>query len=112
MIVKRSDRAIRVRALYPTEARYFRAVGLYWGDEIAVDADLAPADQAETLIHECIHAIWHDRKMGKRVTEESAASHLGAGLAQLIRENPKLMTALSNALHDGKPIIRVNKKSA
>lgn len=73
--------------------------------EIALNPHLPPPEQAEVLIHEVIHAVWAQRRMSPRVTEESAAGHLGDGLATVLQLNPWLMAALAGALYHGVPIV-------
>lgn len=100
------DRKVRVRTMYPSEEGE-NAVGLYWDHlrEIALDATLPAQEQAAILIHEVIHAVWSARKMGKRVTEESACTHLGVALAEVFRDNPHLVSAITSALWNNTVIV-------
>lgn len=100
------DRKITVRPLEPGERPKWW--GYYWSltSEIALDATGTPAQQADTLLHECIHALWDHRKMGKRVSEETVAAHIGEGLAMLFGSNPHILHAIAGALNHGVPIFQ------
>jgi hypothetical protein len=55
---------------------------------------------AETAIHEILHCLWavmHLPNSGRDI-EERAVGGLGTGLAQVIRDNPKLIDWLQRAL--------------
>lgn len=73
---------------------------------ISIDPEVSPFEQADTLLHECIHALWDALEMGKRVTEENTATRLGTGLAELFRDNPALLPILAAAVHFNQPIVK------
>lgn len=62
-----------------------------------------PEVQAEKSIHEVIHAVWDAYGMAPTVNEETAATILAKGLAQVLRDNPAFVGAVMAAL-DGAPI--------
>lgn len=113
MIIHTLTRELRVRSMYPGEGERpghpaGDACGYYFLDypcEIAIDATMAPAEQATILIHEIIHSIYHERKMPTRAAEETVCHHLGIALAEIIRDNPDLLAAIGLALTDGVPIV-------
>ena len=68
-----------------------------------------PADhQAETLIHEAIHAAWYAYGLPPKATEEQVAQHIGAALAQIIRDNPTFIGKIVGA-HQGDPVVKGDK---
>lgn len=72
---------------------------------IALDPLASPALQAEYLIHETIHAIWHYEKLPRRMSEETVCTKLGMALAKVLALNPHVVHALVGALHHDKPIV-------
>ena len=52
-----------------------------------------PDAQADTLIHECLHAIWSQVRRNKEDEEEIIAA-LAPRILSLIRDNPKLVRFL------------------
>lgn len=67
----------------------------------------APAKQAETLIHEILHAIYDAYGLGgPDHDEETVCSILGRGLAQVIKDNAALGGVLRAGLVDGSRIVR------
>lgn len=73
---------------------------------IMLDPSLSPCQQAETLIHEVLHALWDHMMIPPKPTEEDVVSRLGVGLATVLLDNPKLAADLMGALVAGKPIIQ------
>ena len=60
---------------------------------------LAPAAQAEVLIHELMHAYWDAFNLPGRVDEEGACKFFGVAMSTLIRDNPTLSGMLGLAIH-------------
>jgi len=60
--------------------------------------------QADTLIHELFHAIWDTRGCPKEMQEEECVGRLASGWATIMRDNPELTIALTQALTHGIPI--------
>lgn len=56
-----------------------------------------PQTEAETVIHETLHAIFWERGL-KNKDEEKIVAALGIGLAQVIRDNPALIDWLRDKL--------------
>lgn len=98
---------VAVHPILPGRAQVWAARGLYFKDTrtIQIDPTTKPADQADTLLHECIHAIWDLRKLSKRPTEERVADSLGTAFAELFRDNPSLLSMLAGALYHNVPIV-------
>lgn len=70
---------------------------------IVIDPDQPPAEQARTLLHEALHAVWSVYGLPARVTEEGACSRLEGPLLCLIRDNPHLVKAVMAAT-EGTPL--------
>ena len=65
---------------------------------------MPPQQQANTLIHETLHAIFYEQAMGEsRVGEyeEYIVTCFANGLAAVMKQNPKLMAELQKII-DGK----------
>lgn len=76
-----------------------------WAEAITIEAQQSPTNQADTLLHEIIHAIWSARGLPPRVSEEQAALWIGSGLASVFQANPELLVLLSLALNNDYPIV-------
>ena len=100
MNLRIGHRSIRLERMRPGEAHDQDARGLYLPNAgvIHVDPDQQPDVQAEVVLHEVIHALWETYGLPPRVDEEEVASVLAKGLAQVIRDNPALVTAVQAAL--------------
>lgn len=103
MQIKVDHRNIRVEAMEHNA----KACGFFHDHEglIQIDYTIAPEQQADTLIHEILHAIWASRSMPSRVSEEQAVTKLASGLATVLRDNPFLSLWLGEALAKGVPIV-------
>lgn len=66
---------------------------------IRVCTAYGPVRSAEVLLHETIHACWDMGSLGSRESEERVATVLAKQLAQVWRDNPKLVAFVSAALH-------------
>lgn len=71
--------------------------------EILVWPAVSPCDQADTLLHEILHACWDVMHLGDEVREETAVSNLSSSLCQVFRDNPGLIETIRMGL-DGTPI--------
>jgi len=68
---------------------------------LRVEIDPRESDDREnvdTLLHEAIHAMWDVYRWPARMSEETVAFHLGAGLTRLFLENPGLATHIEELL--------------
>jgi hypothetical protein len=54
--------------------------------------------EAETLLHEILHAIYEIMGVKAKDTEERVVAQMSIGLAGVIRDNPELMTWLIKAM--------------
>lgn len=68
---------------------------------IYVDRNLRPEDQLNTLIHECLHAIYNAYGIVKDdEEEESVVRVLANGITDVVLRNPKLMKTLQKLAED------------
>lgn len=74
-----------------------RGVHEYHTTTIRVADDLLPAEAAETLLHEILHACWRNVSL-KGDVEENAVSVLADNLAQVWRDNPAVVAFISKNL--------------
>lgn len=105
MIIRVDYRDIEVRAMVGEDVgkltgSFQDKLGL-----IEIDPDTLPQVQADTLIHELLHAFWQTRGWPQRMTEEQICTKIGGAFATLIRDNPAMCEALECALRSGKPIL-------
>lgn len=105
MIIKVDYRDIDVLAMPDEKCEKFSGLFHDRLGLIEINADQDPGQQADTLIHEIIHAIWTTRGWSPQMTEEQVCTRLASGLATVIRDNPDLMTLIDQALHCGVPIV-------
>lgn len=52
----------------------------------------------DTVIHECLHAIWWTFHLGGELEEEPAVTNIATGWTQLMMENPDLDRWINRAL--------------
>jgi predicted Zn-dependent protease len=57
---------------------------------IYVCTDAEPLVVVDTLIHEILHAIWHEYGLGDSEAEERCVLVLASGLTQVLADNPHL----------------------
>ena len=98
----------RIRAFKGILADAESAAGLCQPDTqtIYIDSRKPPQYQASVLIHELIHAIWASCNLKKtELCEEDVCTLLDNPLAALLRDNPKLLDVLMDALTTGVPIV-------
>lgn len=107
MKIKIGGRAFTVRALTLEEETSLQAVGVFFcvEQQIAVSPRIMPDHQAETLLHEIAHAIWHVFGLPERADEERVSHAFGAGMAQVFRDSPALVAAVELAAK-GKAIFK------
>lgn len=76
------------------------AYGDYLDDKqrIRLSSERLPQSQAETLIHEILHACWPNRWSLVGDVEETFVSALAPSLANVWRDNPELVAWLSHNL--------------
>lgn len=70
---------------------------------ILIDPTQPPSEQASTLLHEALHAVWGVYKLPASVTEEGACRRLESPLLCLLRDNPGMLKAITAATQ-GKPL--------
>lgn len=80
------------------------------GGKIRVWAsDIPGCEQADTLLHEVLHAIWFTQELPGKTDEEDAVTKLTHGLCQLIRDNPEFLEVIKAGL-DGTPIFKGGRR--
>jgi hypothetical protein len=57
-----------------------------------------PSTLVDTLLHECVHAMWWQAGLERTGDKEPVAQMLGAGLTALFRDNPWLAGWISGAV--------------
>lgn len=60
---------------------------------IRVDPKYGPTKTCNTLLHEVLHAVWHDRIGEKEAEEERVVTSFADGLCALARDNPEIVEA-------------------
>lgn len=102
MRIKLDHRDIEVRGVLALKG----IVGVFKDREclIEIAVEQSPQQQADTLIHELLHAIWATRNFPDRMGEEAVCTRLASALATVIRDNPALCAVLERALCSGQPI--------
>ena len=67
---------------------------------ILVDHNLPDELEAETLLHEALHAIWHQTSLAKKYNdeeEEYIVWQISPHIFRMLRENPRLVEWLTQA---------------
>lgn len=59
---------------------------------IRIDDPQPPLVVADATLHEILHAVWTDRRLPDRASEERAVTALAQGLTTVFRDNPGLLT--------------------
>jgi len=68
---------------------------------IKIRAGQSPDEKANTIIHEILHGIWHDKVLGMSDnTEEKVVTALSNGLIALMRNNPKFMGQIQRMIDE------------
>ncbi len=63
---------------------------------IRVDPDMPSSAYAETLLHETLHAVWHQAGLQRlEVDEEDLITALAPTLLAVLRDNPALVATLT-----------------
>ena len=66
---------------------------------IRIDDPQPPFVVADTTLHEILHAIWADRRLPERPTEERAVTALSQGLTAVFQDNPKLLSYIDGLVN-------------
>lgn len=66
--------------------------------EIRIRADLDPVKQANTLLHEVLHACWYVANVDDGDNQERTVTALANILTQVWRDNPELVAFLAERL--------------
>lgn len=103
MIIKLDHRNLQVEAL-PIGEDKVDGLFLNYERKIHVSPGLCPPEQASTLLHELLHAIWATRGLPPRLNEEEVCTALAPALATVIRDNPLLMRGIILALTEDMPL--------
>ena len=62
--------------------------------EIHIAPHENPEREIDTLLHECLHALWDHYDLGNTAEEEPAVRALAGGVLMLLRDNPQLRALL------------------
>jgi hypothetical protein len=65
--------------------------------EINIRDGMPPVEEADTVLHEIMHAVWEHMDIGHRRVEESVVRKLATGLTQVFQDNPALVQYLVDA---------------
>ncbi len=65
---------------------------------IRVDTCHGPLQALNTLLHEIMHAIWHQYSMGKDDEEERSIEIMAGAWTQVYRDNPDLLRFIGEAV--------------
>jgi hypothetical protein len=79
-------------------------LGTFCFDGIKINKDQEPSMMASTIIHECIHAMYHVYHIPENQSEEDVCGHLEAPFMAFLRDNGPLVRAIMKACNDGTPI--------
>jgi len=66
--------------------------------KLCVCSAMGPQKTAEVLLHEVLHAAWHAGNLAGKEAEERAVSGLAPQLAQIWRDNPRLVEFVTASL--------------
>ena len=93
------------RRLYKVKRQYlpkdYGRVNLAKGI-IRIDDPQPPFVVADATLHEILHAIWADRRLPDRPTEERTVTALAQGLAGVFRDNPGLLSYIDGLLKEAR----------
>jgi hypothetical protein len=67
---------------------------------IRIDDPQPPFVVADATLHEILHAIWADRRLPERPTEERVVTALAQGLVTVLYENPRLLAYIDGLLKE------------
>lgn len=104
MLVKVDHRDIRVIGI-PEHPKH---AGVFKDRECLIEIvnEQSSQQQADTLIHEILHAIWATRGLPDKVCEEECVTRLASGLATVIRDNAALWHSIGLALKGELPLFQ------
>ena len=69
---------------------------------IRIDDPQPPFVVADATLHEILHAIWADRRLPDRPSEERAVTALAQGLTTVFRDNPGLLTYIDKLVEEAR----------
>lgn len=65
--------------------------------EISIRDGVSPVEEADTVLHEILHAVWFNMDIGNKKIEEHVVRKLATGLTQVFQDNPALVQYLVDA---------------
>lgn len=68
------------------------------GGHIRICADLEPAEAANTMLHEVMHACWYVVNLDDEDKQERVVTSMANQLTQVWRDNPALIAAINARL--------------
>lgn len=69
---------------------------------IRIDDPQPPEVVVDATLHEILHAIWADRRLPDRASEERAVTALAQGLTAVFRDNPGLLGYIDELLKESR----------
>ena len=60
-----------------------------------------PEQIVDSVLHECLHAVWYLHLDMEEATEEHAVTMLAHGLTQMMRDNPEFFEEIQEMLKEG-----------
>ena len=67
-----------------------------------IDHPQSPFIVADETLYEILHALWADRRLPDRASEERAVTELAQGLAGVFRDNPGLLTYIEQLVDEAR----------
>lgn len=65
--------------------------------QITLRDSQAPIEEADTIVHETLHAVWYLMDIGLSDHEEHVVRKLATGLTLVLKDNPHLLDYLKKA---------------
>lgn len=69
---------------------------------IRIDDPQPPFVVVDATLHEILHAVWAERRLPERPSEERAVTALAQGLAIVFRDNPGLLGYIDRLLKESR----------
>lgn len=105
MKLRIGHRTYTVSPMEDAKAQRMKVAGLcsILNGTIEVSPTGSTCEQADTFLHEVLHAIYANAGLTDEDDEEKIVTMLASGLCQVIRDNPALIPTIAAGL-DGAPI--------
>lgn len=99
--IKVAHLVIEVESISQLEADSLGCDGLfsYRQAKMKINTEQHKAQIIETLMHECLHAIWAVAAINSRDEEEDAVTRIAPMLTALLLDNPDLVRLISQEIY-------------